>query len=133
MKCVDCLGDFYPPTLHRKTCDECRKRREVDSNRLRDIYRHGVSRTRFEELFLAGCAICGKPFKETPHIDHDHRHCSGRYGCRDCFRGLLCRFCNNGFIYALENNPSLRNLVSQSVLDYVDKIKEPRQTSSPSE
>lgn len=28
------------------------------------------------------------------HIDHDHRHCPGEFGCKDCVRGLLCRPCN---------------------------------------
>jgi hypothetical protein len=46
-------------------------------------------------------------------------------------RGLLCRVCNNGFVYAIDMNPSLRTLVAQSVLDYVDKIEKRDETSSP--
>jgi hypothetical protein len=29
-------------------------------------------------------------------VDHDHRHCPGTEGCRQCVRGLLCGKCNSG-------------------------------------
>ena len=38
------------------------------------------------------CGICGLPGEL--QIDHDHRHCPGRYGCPRCVRGLLCPRCN---------------------------------------
>jgi hypothetical protein len=32
-------------------------------------------------------------------VDHDHSHHEeGKRGCRDCVRGLLCFFCNKGFL-----------------------------------
>jgi hypothetical protein len=39
------------------------------------------------------CAICGRAGQQL-EIDHDHRHCPGREGCRACVRGALCGRCN---------------------------------------
>jgi len=41
------------------------------------------------------CAICGRAGQKL-QVDHDHRHCPGRTGCRRCVRGLLCPRCNAG-------------------------------------
>jgi hypothetical protein len=41
------------------------------------------------------CAICRRTGLRL-ELDHDHRHCSGRTGCRQCIRGLLCGRCNAG-------------------------------------
>lgn len=39
------------------------------------------------------CAICLRPFgRVNPAFDHDHSHC--QKGCRDCWRGVLCKRCN---------------------------------------
>lgn len=42
------------------------------------------------------CAICKKRFEKTPHIDHNHNHCSNLRSCDACRRGLLCEDCNLG-------------------------------------
>lgn len=42
------------------------------------------------------CAICGAPFVDTPHIDHDH--------ATGLVRGLLCMRCNTG-IGLLQDDP----------------------------
>lgn len=42
------------------------------------------------------CAICGKVFEQTPHVDHNHACCSGKKSCGKCIRGLLCHHCNAG-------------------------------------
>jgi hypothetical protein len=57
---------------------------------------HGI--TAAERAYLASiqggaCAICGRT-GERLQVDHDHRHCPGREGCRRCIRGLLCGRCN---------------------------------------
>lgn len=56
---------------------------------------HGV--TADEILAMQGsdkveCASCGRA--DALHIDHDHSHCSGPRGCRECVRGYLCNWCN---------------------------------------
>lgn len=40
------------------------------------------------------CAICNTPSDKLA-VDHDHRHCAGSEGCRQCVRGLLCYRCNS--------------------------------------
>jgi hypothetical protein len=39
------------------------------------------------------CAICGR-LGARLQVDHDHRHCPGKMGCRRCVRGALCPRCN---------------------------------------
>jgi hypothetical protein len=59
---------------------------------------HGLTADERDYLLArqgGGCAICrraGLPLE----VDHDHRHCPGRTGCRSCVRGLLCGRCNAG-------------------------------------
>lgn len=38
------------------------------------------------------CAACGS--EDDLHVDHDHSHCPGTHGCRECVRGYLCHRCN---------------------------------------
>jgi hypothetical protein len=89
------------------------------------LKQHGLTFEQYVEWKVDGCAICGEPFSKTPHIDHDHRHCAGKYGCKDCVRGLLCAKCNGIFIAVIENKPSLRQCVSSQVLRYIDKRRGP--------
>jgi hypothetical protein len=133
--CVCCYAPYIGTGRAQRWCAPCGKIRTTERRHeewIRNPRRqlHGLSQSQYDELRLLGCAICKQSFVETPHIDHDHRHCSGKVGCKECVRGLLCRVCNNGFIYAIEMNPSLRTLVPLSVLDYVDKIKNRDATSS---
>jgi hypothetical protein len=39
-----------------------------------------------------GCENCGDT--EDLTIDHDHEICPGKVVCKECYRGILCRFCN---------------------------------------
>lgn len=58
---------------------------------------HGLTPDETDALFrLQGyrCAICGRV--EPLQVDHDHRHCPGQTGCRQCVRGGLCHRCNSG-------------------------------------
>lgn len=55
--------------------------------------RHGLTAAEIASLKSRGCWICGR--KDKPlQVDHDHRHCPGPEGCRQCVRGALCGLCN---------------------------------------
>jgi hypothetical protein len=59
------------------------------------VYRYGITEREFDWLKRGQsdlCAICRKV--EPTDVDHDHGHCPGKRGCRECIRGLLCRSCN---------------------------------------
>jgi Recombination endonuclease VII len=59
---------------------------------------HGLTPSEIDALTAlqgGACAICGR-LGERLQIDHDHRHCPGRIGCRHCVRGMLCGRCNTG-------------------------------------
>lgn len=58
---------------------------------------HGLTPTERDALVrLQGgrCAIC-LSLSQRLQVDHDHRHCPGRTGCRRCIRGMLCHRCNS--------------------------------------
>jgi len=59
---------------------------------------HGITpseRDALAELQGGACAVCRRTGLRL-ELDHDHRHCPGRTGCRRCVRGLLCGRCNAG-------------------------------------
>ncbi len=67
--------------------------------RHRAARRHGLDAeaSRRTLLFQRGvCFFCRRATGRTKAlaVDHDHRHCPGAYGCRDCIRGRLCGPCN---------------------------------------
>lgn len=91
--CVDCAtwlpeDDFYKigPDKRFQTirCKPCRV-----------LFSHGVDRTFMAELTgqeTPACGACGETRRLS--VDHDHAHCAGERGCKDCVRGYLCRACN---------------------------------------
>jgi hypothetical protein len=77
--------------------------------------RHGLGKEGVAALLLAqgnACAICGTPERDEPGhrlaVDHDHGHCPGQHGCRECVRGLICIACNNLLRSARDNPVVLR-------------------------
>ena len=61
--------------------------------------RHGITQEWFDAKVLEQggcCALCGKLFDKTPHLDHDHRCCPPLKSCEKCRRDLLCEDCNLG-------------------------------------
>lgn len=127
--CLRCRHDYVGTARNQKYCPPCgtirtreRHHNAWAANPRRQL--HGLSQQRYDELKMLGCAICGQPFAETPHIDHDHLHCPGKFGCEECTRGLLCKSCNSGFVSAIESNPALRKLVAPEVLIYIDKFQQ---------
>ena len=76
-----------------------------DYNLKRRIRLHGITVDRYRELLElqnGGCAICGGAEKAL-FIDHDHTCCSGKNGCEECVRGLLCARCNYAIGLLKEN------------------------------
>lgn len=87
--------------------------------RVRGIERRGLTLAQYREM-LEGqdhrCLVCERPFGSgqagTPHIDHDHSCCEGRFGCGKCVRGLLCGNCNTGIGGLGESVPTLRRAIA---------------------
>lgn len=60
---------------------------------------YGISQEEYDAIKAhqgGRCFICQRATGSTKNlaVDHDHRHCAGKSGCRDCVRGLLCSQCN---------------------------------------
>lgn len=65
----------------------------------RNANRHGLTVEEYDQMINdqdGACAACKRELGELRHtgIDHDHSHCAGHTGCRDCVRGVLCSNCN---------------------------------------
>lgn len=83
---------------HKRNAARTKFAREVERFRL-----YGITKQEYEVLLRDSgnrCGICAKPFKVTPHIDHDHT--SGKV------RGLLCGSCNRGIGYLQDDAEILR-------------------------
>lgn len=60
------------------------------------------------------CAICQTIFLNVmhdPHVDHDHKCCSGSKSCGKCVRGLLCQRCNSSLGGLRDNIEALERAV----------------------
>lgn len=71
------------------------------------------------------CAICRRPEVDEPGsrlaVDHDHAHCSGKIGCAECVRGLLCVHCNNLLRTCRDDHRIL-----QAAIEYLAGPREPQ-------
>ena len=119
--CVDCRLAGRPLTRlaphpgprcatdHRAAVKASKARR-----RTRDLARgFGIGADEYDAIVEAqggGCGICGGARRRAAErrlaVDHDHEHCAGRYGCRECVRGALCDPCNR-LLGHLADDPGL--------------------------
>lgn len=92
-----------------KACsaEHARAKYKPEQKQDRDRVRHGLSAEAFAslvEIQEGACKICKESAKL--YVDHNHKCCSGTYGCKDCVRGLLCHRCNTG-LGLFRDNPDL--------------------------
>lgn len=84
--------------------------------------RHHITQDWFDSKLIEQndkCAICRKPFIDTPHIDHNHNCCKPSTSCEKCRRDLLCKDCNLG-LGRFHDDP----VILGRAIDYVAKHKE---------
>lgn len=75
--------------------------------------KHGLTLAEYEDVLVQQdgiCPICTRELGESPSIDHDHKCCPGKYGCRECVRGLLHRGCN-GKLSIVEDSATLARAI----------------------
>ncbi len=120
-RCVTC-SDWKPESDFHKaknckdgfasTCITCARKKYAHKQR----QRHGLTEDDFVAIVEAqgGKCVCGS--LDPVAIDHDHRCCPGKYGCRRCVRGILCQPCNSILAFARDSPHTLRRLA-----DYLEK------------
>lgn len=106
------LHDLFEKRSDGKLSTYCLSCRQA-YNRKRVIERHGLT----VEIYLktledqgGACYGCQRVTDESLCIDHDHSCCPGLYGCRKCFRGLLCSGCNRVLGLVADNAETLTRL-----------------------
>lgn len=91
-------------------------------NHIKNRYRLSLSGYNLILIQQDRKCVCGKKFglnrkKNIPHVDHNHRCCSGEQSCGKCVRGLLCFRCNT-VLGLLEREP---HLLPEYLKKYLDK------------
>lgn len=94
-KCGYCHSCHYARKRHRRAQGRASAQRrlfglsEVDTSALRAAQRRDAQGKPI-------CAICPNRIGVVKNAatDHDHAHCPGKAGCRECVRGYLCSTCN---------------------------------------
>jgi len=128
--CAQCGIQFQPSRKWNLYCSIlCRRRKRQatpSEQKYRRIYAYGMRQGEYKWMLedqQQRCALCREPFPESPQIDHQH-DCPKRsthrgqkdghghrqeFGCPECIRGCLCRFCNLIVVRFLEKYPDRRN------------------------
>lgn len=94
--CSTCGQAGHTARNHHNQRPKNGRRGNSKARNLRNHYR--LEWDTYLAWLASGCGICGIDLSgRTPDVDHDHA-CEhpgkGRYSCRACVRGLLCRSCN---------------------------------------
>lgn len=122
--CKGCGSTTRPTPYPGPRCATCsRVQKKASKERSRDSYlqrTYGISEQEYDEIkaFQNGkCAICQRATGATKNlaVDHDHAHCSGKQGCRECTRGLLCSCCNQKVLGHLRDSVE----ALQRAIDYL--------------
>lgn len=107
-KCKDCPPEYKraAPFPGPRCYTHHHAKKKADRKRNHDRYvqkTYGLSQGEYEQLYRAQggkCWICQRATGKSRNlaVDHDHKHCSGPRGCRECVRGLLCSRCNHDLL-----------------------------------
>lgn len=116
----------FGPTGYDSQCRDCRKKKNLKSNRASHLRRnYSLTEFEFEELFKRQkglCKICNiemtRKSREARAVNVDHCHMTGEV------RGLLCQNCNKMLGYCKDDPDILRNAIiyltaNQTVTDYL--------------
>jgi hypothetical protein len=121
--CKDCLpgGSRPAPYPGPRCATHDREFKRSKKDRSRDSYlrrTYGISEDEYNALkaYQGGrCFICRRATGASKNlaVDHDHRHCPGKTGCRECVRGLLCSTCNQKVLGHLRDDiEAFRRVIS---------------------
>jgi hypothetical protein len=115
IECPTCQKEFGRGRAKKFCSAKCMKR-------FHQIKNHGLTVEIIREMLKLQSYQCGLDDCNTEisifsaHIDHDHKHCSGSFGRKDCFRGILCLHCNHLLGCAFDKISRLR-----SAIEYLGK------------
>ena len=123
---------------HRWQCHDCereRVRRQYHANILyhkdrntkyRHEVMHGLGPGGYDTMLASQGGVCAICKSDNPGgarkyfaVDHDHNHCPGKYGCKNCVRGLLCGQCNMALGGFQDNIQRL-----ESAIEYIRLVSE---------
>jgi recombination endonuclease VII len=105
--------DKHREEVLEKNAVYLKENKEKVNRRVRNR-RHGITQEQLDVKMAEQnncCAVCGKEFQETPHIDHNHACCPKLRSCDKCRRGLLCAPCNVMIGMAQESIEVLTNAI----------------------
>lgn len=110
--CSVCNGSFVSTSPTTKTCPDHR----AIANR---FSRHGIDVGIATDMLIAQDFKCIGCMNEIglgdSVVDHDHSHCSGKAGCQDCVRSLMCHQCNTALGLLQESPERLLRLHAYAI------------------
>ena len=111
--CKDCGSTTRPRKYPGPRCTTCHRLKvKENKGRSRNSYlvnTYGITEQEYLDIKRhqdGRCFICRRATGATKNlaVDHDHAHCAGKKGCRECVRGLLCSSCNQGVLGHLRDD-----------------------------